>query len=113
MMLIISLGVSLFLTLVFELAVAAVWGVTNREDIALVCAANVITNPAVVFASLILKRVLTVHFLVWQLPLEAIAVFVECLIYTKFGRRITHPFAFSLTANAVSYSAGLVLPLIV
>lgn len=103
---------SLFLTLVFELAVAAVWGVTEREDIALICEANIITNPAVVFASFVLKRVLTVHFLVWQLPLEAIAVFVECLIYTKFGRRITHPLLFSLTANTFSYTAGLVLPLI-
>ena len=109
---IISLVVSLFLTLVFELAVAAAWGETEMEDIVLVCEANVIMNPAVVLASIVLKRVLTVHFLVWQLPLEAIAVFVECLIYTKFGRRITYPFIFSLTANTFSYTAGLVLPLI-
>ena len=64
MMMIISLVESLFLTLVFELAVTALWGVTEREDIVLVCEANVITNPVVVFASLVLKRVLTVHFLV-------------------------------------------------
>lgn len=63
MTLIISLVVSLFLTLVFELAVAAVWGITEREDIVLACEANVITNPVVVIASLVLRRVLTCIFL--------------------------------------------------
>ena len=112
MEIIVSFSVSLVLTIIFELAVCAVWGIGKREDIALVCAANIITNPAVVLVSFVLRRMLEMHFLIWQLPLEASAVFVECLLYTKFGRCITHPLAFSLTANAFSYTLGLCLPLI-
>ena len=112
MMLIYSLMLSLLLTLVFELAAAEIWGVCKRHDVMLLICANVVTNPAAVTLSYLFGRTFTVSRFVWQLPIETLVVIAEWLIYRKYGECIKYPFAFSLSSNAFSYGAGLILPMI-
>ena len=105
MALFLSLAVSLGLTLLLELAFALVWRV-ERRDLAAVVLVNVLTNPVVVLCH---------HAAAWYVPgllaiatllLEAGAVLVEGLIYSRRSR-IHRPWAFSLCANTVSFLAGL------
>ena len=112
MTLLYSLALSLSLTLIFELAAAEVWGIADRRDVITLVCVNIITNPVVVTISYILRRTLSCSVFVWQLPLEAAVVTVEWLLYRKYGKSITRPFMFSLSANAFSYGMGLLLPMI-
>lgn len=100
------LVISLFLTLVFEVTYALIWGVRGRHDLWLVILVNILTNPIVVF----------VHYWVmlrtgWNvgaatLLLEAGAILTEGVIYWKCGKNISRPMLFSLSVNMFSYAVG-------
>ena len=103
----VSLGVSLGLTLLFEGVFALLWGLRGR-DLLLCALVNLLTNPPLVFCVLCWR-----HFgpaPAW-LPvpiLEALAVWVEGHFYRRDGENIRRPYLFSLCANAFSYTLGLV-----
>ncbi len=107
-----SILLSLLLTLIIELTVSCLFGINKREDILLILAANILTNPAVVTASFVLKRTIYASVYYWQIPFEAAVVIVECLLYRKFGKSIKRPLAYSAAANAISYSAGVLISFI-
>lgn len=95
-------GISLGLTLLFELAVALCFGLGSRDRLILVILANILTNPAAVW----------LHWAVGipQIPIEIVVVLTEYYVYRKFY--IPRPLLFSLAANGVSWGLGLILQLL-
>lgn len=107
-----SFAVSLGLTLLIELSLAALFKVRTKRGLLIVLLANVLTNPAVVFLCMALGPFLGKFYLPFQLLAEAVAVFVEAYVYRQFQadlRASLRPFLLSLVLNACSYGAGLVL----
>ncbi len=102
-----SLGISLILTLVLELAFALIWRV-ERSDLPVAALANLLTNPVVVLCCYAVSRYWPGYLPAATLALELWAVGTEGLIY-RLRSRISHPWAFSLCANALSYLVGLLL----
>lgn len=107
MELFLSLGVSLVLTLVLELAFALVWRV-ERTDLPTTALANLLTNPVVVLCRHAVSWYWPKYVLAATLALELWAVGTEGFIYCRRSR-ISHPWAFSLCANGLSYLTGLLL----
>lgn len=103
-----SLGVSLALTLLFELGFALACGI-RRRDLLLVALANVLTNPVVVLTALLCRAYTSLPEAAYVAPMEALAVLTEALVYKKGAEHIRRPLLFSLCANAVSYGLGLAL----
>lgn len=98
--LLLSLLLSLGLTEIIECAFAL--SLQKRGKALLLCAlVNLITNPPVV----LLRHVLGGG---WPLiaGLELAAVMIEGLLY-RYSGLFKKPFLFSLTANALSFSLGL------
>lgn len=105
MTLIISLLTALFLTLVFELLFALIWGI-RKDGLLLVFLMNVMTNPAVN-----LLHYYAVRFFGWPMVwvtavLELAVVAVEGLCCRGVVRR---PWLFSLLINAFSYGMGVII----
>lgn len=97
-------GVSLTMTLIVELAIGLCFGYRSRKEILLVFLVNVLTNPAAVL----------LHWLgVSQIPIEIAVVFLEAMIYVWFSKdenwKIPRPICFALTANVISWGAGLLI----
>ncbi len=103
----VSLALSLFLTLLLELLFSLAFNIKGRS-LLMVVFANILTNPVVVVLYLLLCR----HFLLPDfivVPiLEAGAVFIEALIYSKYTS-IKKPFHFSVSVNIFSYFSGALL----
>ncbi len=92
----------LALTLVFEGAVALVWGL-RHGDLLLMVLVNVLTNPAVVLLHALFPGPVVTAVL------EMGAVAVEGVCYSRLGGAVRRPWLFSLSANAFSFCLGLVL----
>ncbi len=101
-----SLGVSLALTLGFELLFALLWGLRGR-DLVLCVLVNVLTNPPVVLCALLWRSFGPGPGWLPVPLLEAGAVLTEGYFYRRNGERVRRPFLFSLCANAFSYVLGL------
>ncbi|MBE6937915.1 MAG: hypothetical protein E7460_05100 [Ruminococcaceae bacterium] len=103
----ISLSVSLGLTLAAEtLFVAA--AKKPPADILLSVLANVATNPPVNALHILLCSVIGLPPVPVIAVLEILALCAEALLYRTCGREIKKPFLFSLAANGISFSLGLV-----
>lgn len=105
MELFLSLAVSLGLTLALELAFALIWRV-ERSDLPAVALANLLTNPVVVLCHHAAAWYFPKYLVAATLALELWAVGTEGLIYRRRSQ-INRPWAFSLSANLLSYCAGL------
>ena len=104
--------VSLALTIVIEAGFFLALRKRNKRDLLLVILVNVITNPVVV-----LLFWLAALYTDWNrnlviVPLEIFGVLTEWFFYKKYGAEFSRPFLFSLSANAVSFGAGLLLQLV-
>ena len=106
-----SLGVSLLLTLVLEGCFALIAG-TKGRSLALVLLVNVLTNPPVVFFTLCWREFTALPD--WYLIplLEGLAVLTEGFLYARRGEGFARPYLFSLSANALSYTLGLLVTLL-
>ena len=116
--LLLSLAISLVLTLVFETAFFLVTGILgtvkrNKKDLLLVIMVNVLTNPVVVLLYWLSALYTNWNRTLVKIPLEIFAVLTEWLYYRKYAQTIKKPFLFSLAANAFSFTAGLLLQLII
>lgn len=106
----IALVCALLLTVAIETAVCLLWKMRGKE-LLIVLLANVMTNPAVNVLYLLallytpLPKVLVISVL------ESAAVVSEWLVYRSLTE-VKRPFLVSLTANAVSFGAGLLIPYI-
>ena len=106
-----ALAISLFLTVVFETVFFFITGKRVKKDLLLVILVNVLTNPVVV-----LLYWLSVLYTDWnrtlvKIPLEIFAVLTEWYYYKKYGQTFKRPFVFSVTANAFSFTVGVLLQL--
>lgn len=99
---------SLVWTELFELIMAALWGIREERDLILVLLGNLLTNPLVVFFHYLARHQgrSTDGFV---FILEIGAVLIEGLIYDKAGRDISYPYFFSICANIFSYALGMLL----
>ncbi len=103
----VMLLLALLLTEAIEIPVCLLWGM-RRRDLLFAALANVMTNPAV-------NVLYAVGCLYTKLPgaailavLETAAVLSEWLVF-RSAVETKHPFLVSLTANAASFGAGLLI----
>lgn len=102
-----SLVLALLLTEAIEIPVCLLWGM-RRRDLLFVLLANVLTNP-------LLNVLYAVSSLYTRIPpaaalavLESAAVAAEWIVY-RSATDAKRPFLVSLTANAASFGAGLLI----
>ena len=96
--------ISLGLTWLIELTVAAFLGLRDKKSMLLVLLVNLLTNPA---------AVLICHLGIPELPVELAVMAVEAFVYTSFSKderwQITHPVILSVSANLIAWLAGILL----
>jgi hypothetical protein len=102
-----SLVLAFLLTEAIEIPVCFIWGM-RRRDLVFVLLANLLTNPVV-------NVLYALAFLYTPIPravsiavLEIAAVLTEWLVY-RSATGAKRLFLVSLTANAASYGAGLLI----
>ena len=117
---------NLVLAVVIELSLAYALGVRGKRIFGVMLNVNCITNPIIVTLAFLMIQALGNGFLtrLLELPLEAIVVFVEGVVYARVlrsteaddsGKREVlpmNPFRLSLILNAVSYGVGVLLDVI-
>ena len=103
-----SLGISLALTLAVELAIALALGKRGRA-LAVVALANLLTNPPVVFLTLLGYLRHWAGLRLWIICAELAVLAAEALIYRRFEDDFKQPWLFSLLLNGVSFGMGVVL----
>ena len=101
-----SFAISLTLTLLLEGTLALLWGF-RRRDLLLFILANVLTNPPALLLHLLFRGWAVVA------AVELTAIMIEGLLFARLGERIKRPWLFSLSANAFSFSLGLVIDKII
>jgi hypothetical protein len=102
-----SLVLALLLTEAIELPVCLLWGMRWR-DLVFVLLANLLTNPVVNVLYALAYLYTPIPRAVSIAVLEIAAVLVEWLVY-RYATGAKRPFLVSLTANAASYGAGLLI----
>ena len=105
-----AMGLSLLLTELIELSAALL--LKKREDIGLIALANLMTNPAVVYLSLLTKALRPGLYPAAAAVTELLAVLAEGYAYKRRAAKIARPMLFSLCMNALSFGTGLVIKLI-
>ena len=110
--LLIALVISLALTLVFESGFFLIISKRNKKDLLLLIMVNVLTNPIVVLLYWLAALYTNWNGTLIKIPLEIFAVLTEWFYYRKYGQDFKRPFFFSLAANAFSFTAGLLLQLL-
>mgnify|MGYP001128495934 CR=1 FL=1 len=104
-----AMGLSLLLTELIELSAALL--LKKREDMGLIALANLMTNPAVVYLSLLTKSLRPGLYPAAAVT-ELFAVLAEGYAYKRRAAKIARPMLFSLCMNALSFGTGLVIKLI-
>lgn len=108
----IVLGVSLLLTLVFEEAFALAWGLRGRRELGLVALMNCLTNPPVVLLYHTATGLWHWNAVLVTVVLEGLAVVVEQRCCKAYSEQVKRPFLFALLINLFSYGAGCVIDLL-
>jgi len=108
-----ALAISLGLTIIFEVGFYLLIGKRNKKDLLLVILVNTLTNPVVVLLYWIAFFNTNWNTTIIKAPLEIFAVLTEGYIYYKHAQTIKRPFIFSLAANAISFSLGLLIQQII
>lgn len=106
------LGVSLALTLVFEEGFALAWGLRGKRELGLVALMNCLTNPTVVLLYYTAAGLWHWNALPVTLILEAAAVAVEWRCCRAYSEQVKRPFLFALLINLFSYGAGCAINLL-
>lgn len=105
-----SLVISLFLTISIELIVSLIIGIRGKENIKIVVLANTVTNPVVVFATIMLKLFFYNYIYIGVIILEILAVLVEFVLYTKYLKFDKFsPYTISIINNVISFSIGIII----
>ncbi len=102
-----SLVLALLLTEAIEIPVCLLWGMRGR-DLLFVLLANLLTNPVVNVLYALAYLYTPIPRAVSIAVLEIAAVVTEWLVY-RSATDAKRPFLVSLTANAASYGAGLLI----
>ncbi len=102
-----SLVLALLLTEAIELPICLLWGMRGR-DLIFVLLANLLTNPIVNVLYALASLYTPIPRVASIAVLEIAVVVTEWLIY-RSATDAKRPFLVSLTANAASYGAGLLI----
>lgn len=102
-----TLLLALLLTEAIEIPVCLLWGF-RRRDLLFVLLANVMTNPAVNVLYAIVCLKMAIPPVLSLAVLETAAVAAEWIVY-RYATETKRPFLVSLTANAASFGAGLLI----
>ena len=102
------------LTLVIEELAALIWGYRKGKDLLTVWWVNTVTNPLVTLIRYLLTQHLhSANTRTWILiAVEILVVLAEWRLFRRFLGKGNHYFLFSLSLNAASFGAGLLLPVI-
>lgn len=102
-----TLAVCLLLTIVLEETTAFIAGIRKGFDLAVILFTNTLTNPAAVFADILLRTYTSVPGIIYVIILEAVVFAAEALIYRKllFTRK-PNAVLLSLMLNGVSFLIG-------
>ena len=102
------------LTLVIEELATLIWGYRSGKDLATVWWVNTVTNPLVTLIRYLLtQNVHSSEARTWiMIAVEILVVLAEWRLFQRFLSKGKHFFLFSLSLNAASYGAGLLLPVI-
>ena len=107
--LLLTMAYCLGLTILLETGFALFVGIRGRKNLLTVILTQVITNPCAVLGMLWCGTHLSCHYALYELPIEALVVLVEWLIYRKYLNSLNRPFAYALASNYFSYSFGIVI----
>ena len=107
----VTLVVSLALTLAVELPLLCAFGLRGKELVIGVLV-NVMTNPPVVFAYNLLCAFTEIPRAASLAVLETAAFLAEGAVF-KAGTELKRPFLVSLAVNGISFSAGLMISLLI
>jgi len=101
-----SLLISLLLTLLFELSLARLLGIRDREDLLLAGLVNGLTNPPLVLLLLCNRAFGLLPMGLLTLLLELSAFLLEGRVYKALLKSPFPPFRLALYLNLFSYSLG-------
>ena len=100
----------LCITLVVETGVACVWGHNKPSELGILALINIITNLSLNAVLLVLRLYLPAQKINICIYLAEVIIWLaEACLIRRFLERCRHPFWLSLTANAASYFAGLMV----
>ncbi len=108
-----ALGISLLLTLLFEVCFFWLTGKRNKKDLLLVCLVNILTNPVVVLFYWLAVLYTSFNSVIVKILLEFSAILLEAYYYKNYGENFRHPFVFSLSANIISFGLGFFIQLFI
>ena len=103
-----SLAISLGLTLILELAFAAIVGIRLKKDLLLVCAVNVASNPPAVLIHWFCMAYAFCQPLLSIILIETMVILTEAYFYRRYTD-MRRPFLFSISANLFSFGIGAIL----
>lgn len=106
------LGISLILTIMFEVQTAYVLGVRDSKDLLLILLINLLTNPPVVIAYYLVYNYAPRYLTLTTIGLELLVILTEYHYLKNYGRRIKHPFILTASMNLFSFGVGKVLQII-
>ena len=107
-----SLVISLFLTLILEISLAAIAKVRDEENLTTIMWVNVLTNPVVVFTANMISIIFDNYFITRAVVyfLEIMVVFVEGYLFKKYLKDIKiNPYFFALYLNGISFFTGEII----
>lgn len=110
-----SLVISLFLTLIIEMSLAAIAKVREEENLTTVMWVNVLTNPVVVFTANMTSIIFDNYFITRAVVyfLEIMVVIVEGYLFKKYLKDVKiNPYLFALYLNGISFLTGEVINLV-
>lgn len=107
-----SLTISLFLTVVIEVSLAAIAKVRDEENLTTVLWVNVLTNPVVVFIANMISMIFENYFItmVSIYILEILVLIVEGFLFKKYLKNVKmKPYLFALYLNGISFFIGEII----
>ena len=110
-----SLVISLFLTLIIEISLAAIAKIKDEKNLTTELWVNVLTNPVVVFTANMISMIFDNYFITRAVIyfLEIMVVIVEGYLFKKYLKDAKmNPYLFALYLNGISFLTGEVINLI-
>ena len=110
-----SLVISLFLTLIIEISLAAIVKVRDEKNLTTVLWVNVLTNPVVVFTANMTSIISNDYFITRAVIyfLEIMVGIVEGCLFKKYLKDVKiNSYLFALYLNGISFLTGEVINLV-
>ena len=98
------------ITVLTETVVSLIWGFRRLRELGIILLINTVTNPLLNVLAILMNLYFPYSATrICILCLEVIIFLAEALLFKAFLERCRHPWLLSLTCNAASYAAGLLI----